>query len=700
MAKSRFRRFDEIRLAPKGMVDGPDKEDTPHDGAWESRGFHYRQGYAHSEKGRVKKTTGEIQTSTRVRGLYEWTQAGGTVVFLAVCNGILYHIEDWSTFTILNTLTLGAGTATRVDDTKKVVTITGGKLTNSVQAGDLFYWDADGFAVAEVVDTVDTDTQLTLLVASGAATSGAFTLIRRLATGDVSMAIFGDRLYIADGTGPLHWLNAALDTFRPAGLIQPDNQPTTAVAADANGGLTQSSNYQHMIAYKDANGTVGPGSVSLVITTAAEADRIDVTCNDAPPPWATRRLLFRTFAGATGKFYRTTSDIASKIKTSTYSDPSSTLTIDDTAQAMRVSAYVDQYVRFEGSDTEYKITANAARTLTVTGDASSATGGESGTDWITILGEYDIDDDAIADRSADTELDLDFEGPGGITNTTRSYNEPPPVGLKYLVKFRGDGRLAALQVDTGTRIWFSGRPEFAPKTGQAEFFGELEPEYWPHYHDAGPQDGDAVQGLIELGFNLAAGKRDSVWQLDQDSSDVSLWGWGPIMGAEGIGCVAPKTITVHRGMAYWLGRVGEELDLIRFDGSFARRFGRPNIGDCLDTMLSTYLTEATAVIFGGRFYLSYTHTDNTTNSRTLRYDFVKRAFDIQPWGCGVFAAKQSDSLLYCGDPTSKGDIYQVLGAAQDAGSDIVRQLTTGNVSHPEVEYPSHWASIVLEIVVE
>lgn len=687
-------RFDVLRLTPRGLIDGPDKEDTPHDGVWESRGFHYRQGYAHTEKGRQKKTTSELYPSVRVRGLYEWTQASGTVVFLAVCGNRLWKVVFPSTFTPLNTLTLGASTATNGGDT---MTITGGKCTNGVRIDDLFFFDDDGIEDASAVTSITDDDTIECLfyLGSNHAGASAFTIIRPLTDGDVSMVAFGDKLYIADGVGPLHWLNAALDEFRPAGLIKPDARPITAVAADANGGLTQSSNYTHMIAYKDANGTVGPGSVGLAITTAAEADRIDVTCNDKPPPWATRRLLFRTHAGG-AKFFRTTYDIASKLKTAAFDDPNSTLTLDDAAQALRVDAHIDQYVKFETSGTSYKITDNSARTLTVEGDVS----GEIGTDWITILAEYDIDDAAISDRSADTELDLDFEGPGTITNTTRSYNEPPPIGLKYLTKFRGTGRLAALQKDTGTRIWFSGRPEFAPKTGQAEYFGELEPEYWPHYHDAGPQDGDAVQGIIELGFNLAAVKRDSVWQLDQESSDVSLWGWGPIMGAERIGCVAPKTIVVHKGMAYWLGRVGEELDLIRFDGSFARRFGRPKLGDCLDTMVAAYLTEATSVIFGGRLYISYTHADNTTNSRTLRYDFVTRGFDIQPWGCGVFAAKQSDSLLYCGDPKDKGDIFNVLGTAQDYGEDIVRQLTTGNVAHPEVEYPSHWTHIQIEVVLD
>ncbi len=761
---ARSRRLDVLRLAPRGLIDGPDKEDTPHDGAWESRGFHYRQGYAHTEKGRQKKTTSEIVASARVRGLYEWTQADGTVVFLAVCGSKLWKVVFPSTFTLLNTLTLGASTATNSGDT---ITITGGKCKNGVRVGDFFFFDDDTISAATKVTGVTDDNTIDCAFYAGSnhASASAFTLIRKLNDADVSMAVFGDKLYIADGVGPLHWLNAALDEFRPAGLIKPDVQPTTAVAADANGGLTQSSNYQHMIAYKDANGTVGPGSVSLVITTAAEADRIDVTCTDKPPPWATRRLLFRTFAGATGKFFRTTYDIASKLKTVSFGDPESTLTLDDTAQALRVDTHIGQYVKFVTSGTSYRIIDNSASTLTVEGDAS----GESGTDWITVLAEYALgvydscngapvkdngtstvtltnagltvdahigetaiidgtayaitDNDAttltvtgdasgqadldivhihpiMADHSADTELDLDFEGPGGITNTTRSYNEPPPVGLKHLTKFRGTGRLAALEKDTGTRIWFSGRPEFAAKTGQAEFFGELEPEYWPHYHDAGPQDGDAVQGIIELGFNLAAVKRDSVWQLDQESSDVSLWGWGPIMGAERIGCVASKTIVVHKGMAYWLGRVGEELDLIRFDGSFARRFGRPKLGDCLDTMVAAWLTEATAVIFGGKLYISYTHTGNTKNSRTLRYDFVTRAFDIQPWGCGVFATKQSDSLLYCGDPTDLGDIFSVLGTAQDNGSDIVRQLTTGNVAHPEIEYPVHHTHIVLEVVID
>ncbi len=692
----------------RGFSDGPDAADTPREYVYASRGFGYRRGYARTERGRLKKTGSAIVAGKRVRNIYEWTQADETVVFLAVCNGVLYHDSgaDFTFSTPVNKLTLGASTATRVTN---VITVAGGKLKASVRPGDLFFYDADGIAAGGSVATVDTDTVMTLNGFAGAASAGAFTLIRKLgersagdvyADGEVSMAIFDDKLYMVDGYGPLHWLNAALTEFRPAGIIKPSFQPMIALANDAQSGLEYSKNYRWKHAYKDTHGTVGPSAVSLELTTvaAAQRQRCNITYADTPPPWATRRILFRTTGGGS-IWYRNNREIHTLSGSFAGGGPT-VITLVAAAQDLRINAHKDQYVKFEATGNEYKITSNSANLLTVAEDL--VTLGESATDWLKVLPEYDIGDNAITDLSADAELDLDFEAPGVITNTERSYNEPPPLGLKYLTKFRGNGRLCALEKGTQTRIWFSGRPEFAPKTGQPEYFGELEPEYWPHYHDAGPQDGDAVQGIVEMGvLRLFAIKRKSVYGLDQNPYDVSLWGWGPIKQAASTGCIAPKTIVFHEGVAWWLGRSSEELDVIRFDGVNARGFGRPRLRAILDTMhaQAAYLDEAVAVLYNGRLYISYPHT-GSENNRTLRFDLKTTAFDVQPYGCGVFCAKQSDSKLYCGDVDSTGHVYEVGGAAQDVGSDIPRVIQTGDLSFPDTEHPVRWTGIQIEVVTE
>lgn len=697
------RRFDEIRLVPsRGLVDGRDEQDVPHDGVWDATSYEFRKGWARTVAGRLKSTTGgQLVDGKRVRAIWEWTWADGSVNLYTVINGDLWLLSESDAVISLdvhrNFLELGASTATRSSNT---VTVTGGKLLNSVRPGDWFVFSTDtGGSVA----SVDSDTQLTLNSYTGDTDSGHFTLQRKLgersagdvyADSEVSMAVFEDRLYVADGYGPLHWLDTSF-TFRPVGVMKPDARPTLVDAEHGNSGITASSTYIYAVAYKDANDTIGPRVDSIPIAVGATTPGVTVTCNDTPPSWATKRILFRTFAGG-AVLYRTSRDIASKAKSLSHSAPNTTFTLDDEAETLRSDAHRDQYIKFATSGNSYKISGNSATQVVTATDAS----GESATDFFTILAEYDIDDTSYVDLFADAELDTDFEAPGFITNTERSYNEPPPTGLKYLTRFRGDGRLCAYEDGTVSRVWFSGRPQFASKTGQAEYFGEGEPEYWPIYHDAGPKDGDELHGLIPIGGRLCGVKRNTVWLLDDESSDVSIWGWGPIAGAEGIGAVSPKSIVVHKGVAWWLGRVAEQLDIIRFDGVFARGFGRPVIGAVLDAINEDYLSEATGVVFGNRYYLSYPHSTNTTNSRTLRFDFETQTWDVQPWGCGVFLARPSDSTLLCGAPDSVGDIFHVLGSAQDNGSDIARVLQTGDVGFKDIEHPVHWTEIALEIKIE
>lgn len=690
MAKAQVR---EIRVTgERGLVDGPDPEMLGPDGFSVCRGFEFSQGYARAEDGRERQTSAEIQTSQRVRKIIEWTQADGTVVLLAVCGGHIYHDgnDDYTFNTIVNGLQLGSNTGTRATF---VVTVTGGKLKNSVRAGDVFFYTADGFSKRGVVDTVDSDSQITLVSYTGTATSGAFVILRTLNDGDTWLVPLFDNLYVADGVGPLHVLSASLANFRPVGMMKPDANPAAALTAT---GELSVGVYRWLEAFVDEDGNVGPGAATPEIDCTA-ASYCTITPASTPPPWAVKRNIYRTFAG-TGKdrYYSIAVPVYSKLASIAKDNGTSSLTLASNVPDLVASAHIGRSVTFATSGNSYVITANVTNDITVTGDAS----GESGTDEFSITGGYAIASATIVDHTSDATLDLTHDGPGVLTNETRSYNEPPPVGLKLLTQIRGGGRLCGLEAGTQTRIWFSGRPPHASLTGQKARLGNNEPHYWPVYHDAGLREGDTVQAIIEVGARAFAVKQRSVWRLYSRVSDPLNWYWEPVMQAEGVECVSGKSVVVHDGIAWWLGREAGRLDLIRFDRVNARGFARPLMGDVFDSMSESYLSEATGIAFKGRIYISYPHTSGLTNARTLRFDLNRKAFDIQPWGCGVLHVRASSSILLCGDPTDLAHVYEVLGSAQDDSSDIARILATGNLGYRDIEHPVHWGEIILEVKID
>jgi hypothetical protein len=681
-------------------------------------------------------------------------------VFFAICDGGVWKETTTGGFdftTLLSQVEPG-GTAARSGNT---VTGTSTKFLYTVNVGDYFYYDSDGASAGGLVASVDTDTQITLSAYAGSATSGAYTVWRKLNDGRTTVAVAGDRLWFADGTGPLHWYGDdgdGTDVFREAGLMRPAARPTVALAA---GGALSAGNYFWQVAFEDARGNIGPAITTLTGTALAN-EKCTLGTMPAGPVWATKYRVYRTLVGgALG--YHITKDITTKLK----SISTVTLTLDDEAQSLTTDAHIGRYVTFGLTGTEYRITDNDGTTITLATSAAA----ETATDYISISGGYDIDAiTSLVDVSPDTDLDDDHLAPGEVLNTSRSYNEPPPSGLQYITSFRGDGRLCALEAGTGSRVWFSGRPQVASKTGQAEFFGEGEFDYWPHFHDAGPRTGVGVMGFVEIGRMLHAIRKRSIWRLNDMPTSVDHWHWRPRQ--YGIGTESPDTIVVREGIAWFLGLDSEQIDIIRFDGNFARGVLRPEMRKVLDEIHT--LDEATGEIFEGRIHVSHCYAevtdtlsgapskdngtstvtlttggltldahinqylttgstaylitgntantltvsgdasgessgaacyiadrDATVNNRTLRLDIFARPItaDIQPWGCGVFFAR-TDKTLLCGAPSSVGDVYKVYGTAADLGSDTERKLVTGDLLTGKTEHEATLVHLHLEVLIE
>ena len=702
-----LKKYNDVPL-DKGLFDGLHSSDIPAGGFSELKGYELEYGWPIGERGRLKLTGSEVWSGEPFKEGLDWHRPGDAYVWeLAVANGGIFDggggESHESYVNLISQLSCG-GTAAFTNGSK-IVTGTGTKWLHSVRPGD-FMWQnpPDGISSATEVDTVDSQTQVTLksnYPGIGGVTAG-YHCWRKLVGDTISYALTCDgRLYIADGVGPLHWFGddgRGTDVFREAGLMKPTTYPTAVTAA---GGALSEGDYSWLVAFGDARGNVGPA-----IRTKAQAVILNHKCTlDAlpePPAWATEYHVFRPIVD-TDLAYSIVWDVTVKLASiGAFGGGETVLTLDTEEGDLTVDQHIHRRLVFADSGNAYIVSDNAAGTVTVTGDAS----GETGTAWITIAGGFDIDAakaDKIVDLTADADLNTSFMAPWGITNTTRSYNEPPPLGLQYVTAFDGGSRLVAYKEGTCIETWFSGRPPVASKTGQPDFGGRLEFDYWPHFQEAGPANGDEITGYFELGRYLHVAKLRSFWEVHRDSDDVAAWRIGPVPQAEHTGIVAPKSIVVHNGVMWGLGFESDRIELVRFDGHSAIGFLRPRLNGTLDTI--THPETATAAVFEGKLFFSVDTDDDSENDLTICLRFKGLSVTKQPWGCGVFIEREgedADSLaLLCGSPeVDESHVYQVLGSAADAGGDISRVAATGEISGEQADEEILWSHMLLEVVVE
>lgn len=655
------------------------------------RGFEVGlRGYPFTEKALATYTTSEIRTSKRVRALKYWTDPDANANRYAMVDGGLWKVSAPGTFTLLSTIDPG-GTVSRSSLTLTFSNIPNGTLRGVVRVGDEFYYDADGIDAGGTVSAV-AETTLTLDAYAGGATSGNFTIWRRMADVDSWLAPAGGRLFVSDGTGPLYEYGPQSDgsatyAFRQTGVPVPVLQPTLVAGT---GGSLSAGDYSYRISFESLRLEVG-NPVHTRNITAIDTQKVTMTNMPVAPesPRASRYRIYRTKAGKTTGWFHLTKDITDKVT----GIASQVITV--AFGGLTISAHIFRRIKFITTGNSYEITANAAGDVTVTGDIT----GESTTDDVLIYGGYKISTIQSAsatfiDYSSDAELDLDNEAP--------TDNDVPPSALKNLVTFQGGGRLGGT---VGSLFYCSGRSlNTAAKQGFSDLrvHGLGEFGYWvsePLAYEVGQKTGVNVKALFELGNNLYAVTTTDVWWFRASSSDMIDYQWLP--AAQDIGCVEGKTLAVLSDAAYWLGTRGQRLDIIRFDGQFGRGMLR---GRNRATLLSIFnYTEATAAAWQGRYYLSYDSDNGGTNDRTLRLDLDTAALEEQAWGCGVFMnpfMSGESRLLYCGASTNLGHIYRVEGSAQNLGSDTTRILETGDMHFGDPEHPPKWTELALTIIVE
>lgn len=687
MAKSHELR---MRRPTHGQVD-TEGYAVPPEAFYAIRGFDLRRGYPFTEKALATYTTGEIRTSHRVRKLVRWTDPADASYLYAACDGGLWKITAAGTFSLISTIAPG-GTASRASTTVTITSIPNGTFVGVVRVGDVFYYDADGKDAGGVVSAVGIGT-LTLTSYGGSATSGAFTIWRKLTDGDTWMVPAGGRLFIADGTGPLHEYGPQSDgsstyVFRQTGVPVPSLQPILTLGS--GGGLTAGA-YSYLVSFESLRGEVG-NPIQTRIVTATASQKCTMTAMPAAPesPRASRYRIYRTIAGSETGWFHLTKDITDK---ATAISAAGVVTL--ATGGLTASAHVYRRLKFMTSGTSYEITANAAGTVTV---SSAAFAAESATDDVYIYGGYLISSIQTAsatfvDYSTDDDLDTWNEAP--------TDNDEPPVALKNLVHFQGGGRIGGT---VGSLFYCSGRSPTAAKQGLSDLLasGLGEFGYWidpDRAFDIGQETGVDVKDCFEFGNTLYGVTSNDTWWFKTLSRDMLDYQWFVI--AHGVGCLEGKTVAVLTDAAYWLGTIGQEIDVIRFDGQTGvgrlRRHNRALLGSIYN------YSEATGVAWKGRYYLSYDSDDGGTNDRTLRYDLATQGVDTQAWGCGVFCnpyVSGETTYLYCGAPTTVGHIYQVEGAAQNLGSDATRLLETGDLHFDDPEHPPKWTHLGLTVIVE
>jgi hypothetical protein len=695
-----------------GQVDGPDDGAVPLGGFVKTHGFEFRRGYASSCKGREKKTSSEIVASKRVRAGCHWERPNGDSFNWVVCDGRLLQESTAGNFsfsTIRNLVTTDATSATLTNGTDLAFsariqeTIASG--TSDAAPGDYFYFTGgtDGIGSAVQIASASTTTAALKSAYGGGQTSGAFKIWRKITGTEVSLVPADGRLWVFDGVRRPQWYgwddgtSTGTDVYRECGVAPPSTPPAIALANDANGQLDQSSNYLYGVAYEDAMGTISNVAWIHPVTTAAAAQKATLSSFPKAPDYVTRVRIYRSkgFTSEVNEAFTPAYHIVKDLDDLQLKSSGTTvLVLDDDCQTLTTDAHIGRYVDF-ANGTTYRITDNSTTSITISGDAS----GESATDYISITGGFDYDTLAAGtwvDFCADGDLDTDNEAP--------TKNDRPPTGLKYPILFRGGGRFSAFRdgeataEKTQTQTYITGRSPTAPTQTAEAANGENELDYWPSTHlHAGLQDGYKIKGHAEIGSNLYCFKQKGIWRLYQEPEDIDYWQWFPVRGAESVGCISPKTIVARDKVCYFLGHDAQELDIIQFNGRKAFGMFR-EVDPALNATrlrrtfddFTSYTDEATAAMFQGRLYVSFPGTTGaTTNDRTLRWDFRTSTADVQPWGCGVFfnTYQSSDShILLCGDPGNLGNVFSVLGTAQDSASNIVRELISGEVGvEPDME---------------
>lgn len=151
-----------------------------------------------------------------------------------------------------------------------------------------------------------------------------------------------------------------------------------------------------------------------------------------------------------------------------------------------------------------------------------------------------------------------------------------------------------------------------------------------------------------------------------------------------VGTLSPHSVAQYKGQIYFLD---SDMRVRRIAGGRFDDLSRFLVDDVLQGIPAAYRKLATGVYWKDRYYLAYTPTGETTNTKVLIWDetlngggggWMQDAVSVGfQQGC-IWSQSQVRKFLFC-DATAgvKMYTYEVSGQTTDAGSAIPVKLTTG-----------------------
>lgn len=206
---------------------------------------------------------------------------------------------------------------------------------------------------------------------------------------------------------------------------------------------------------------------------------------------------------------------------------------------------------------------------------------------------------------------------------------------------------------------------YASVTGNPADFttASTDPDTAPYNITVGKGDGDRVNGMAVINDNLTIFKRKRIAvAFSADNVNNVRVEWAPA----GVGCTSPNGLAMYRGIAYFPAEDG----VYTFDGSLVRKIS-DKIQPTYDSIAD--LTTIVGICFNGKYYMAYTPTGGSSNSRVLVYDIAGRSWwdysgmDISCW---MLWDKGNDTFELYGGDNSDGFLYKMFDGTTDAGAAI------------------------------
>jgi hypothetical protein len=203
-------------------------------------------------------------------------------------------------------------------------------------------------------------------------------------------------------------------------------------------------------------------------------------------------------------------------------------------------------------------------------------------------------------------------------------------------------------------------------------------------------DGDIITGFAVLQEAIVVYKKNSIWMIlgypayDSYNSTISQ-----VRVAEGVGCIAPRSLVAYKNVHFFRGRDG----IYSFNGIKPVKISG-KIEPDLKSNPATYIENSVSAFYDERYWHGYTPAGETQNKEIFVYDTTRGSYDDErlepgPWVKYTNITAASFCLWDGGDDA--GEIY-----VGDSTNGFVRKCDTGS-SDDGSDIPISWKSKSLDL---